>query len=294
MVIERLALIGVGLIGGSLARSLKQAAVVSEVIGVARTESTLHKALELGVIDRSETSVERAAEGAALVVIATPMQVMPQVLSDLDSRVGPETVITDVGSVKGYVVEAAQQRCPQCVARFVPGHPIAGKEHAGVEASRSDLFVDKSVILTPTEDTDNDAVRLVTRVWQQTGADVQTMDVQIHDRLLASTSHLPHMVAYALVDFLAKHSESEILFNLAAGGFYDFTRIASSDPVMWRDICLTNREEILQALKGYRSNIDSLVGAIEAGDSDALYKCFQRAKLSRDKGLHNKNKVSAK
>ena len=120
------------------------------------------------------------------------------------------------------------------------------------------------------------------------------MDVQVHDRLLAATSHLPHMVAYTLVDFLAKHSESEILFNLAAGGFYDFTRIASSDPVMWRDICMTNREEILQALKGYRSNIDYLLNAIETDDADALYECFQRAKLSRDKGLYNKNKVSAK
>ncbi|MDJ0955648.1 MAG: prephenate dehydrogenase/arogenate dehydrogenase family protein [Arenicellales bacterium] len=294
VVIERLTLIGVGLIGGSLARSLKQAGAVGEVVGLARTEATLRKALELGVIDRAETEVERAAQSASVVVIATPMQVMPQMLADLDRCVGPDTVITDVGSVKGYVVEAAQKQCPHNVARFVPGHPIAGKEHAGVEASYADLFVDKSVILTPTKHTDNHAVQLVTSVWQQTGADVQTMDVRVHDRLLAATSHLPHMVAYALVNFLAKHSESETLFKLAAGGFYDFTRIASSDPVMWRDICMTNREEILQALKGYRSSIDTLFSAIEAGDGDALHECFQRAKLSRDKGLDSKNKVSAK
>lgn len=289
VVIERLAVVGVGLIGGSLARSLKQAGVVKEIVGVARTVKTLHKALDLGVIDRAEKAVKDAAKGATLIVIATPMQVMPQVLSELNRCIESKTVITDVGSVKGYAVDAAQNHCPNGVTRFVPGHPIAGKEHAGVEASRSDLYVGKSVILTPIESTDTDAIQLVTRVWQHTGADVQAMDVKVHDRLLAATSHLPHIVAYALVDFLAQHSQSEILFNLAAGGFYDFTRIASSDPVMWRDICLTNRDEILQALEGYRSNIDQLLSAIEAGDGDALYECFQRAKLSRDAGLHKKH-----
>lgn len=293
-VIERLTLIGVGLIGGSLARSLRQADVVKEVVGVARTEATLRKALDLGVIDRAESTVEAAARGASVIVIATPMQAIPQVLSNLNTCIETGTVITDVGSVKGYVLSAVESHLPKGAKRFVPGHPIAGKEHAGVEASRSDLFVDKSVILTPTKHTDSDVVQLVTRLWQHAGAHVQTMDAKHHDRLLAATSHLPHIVAYALVEFLAKHSESESLFQLAASGFYDFTRIASSDPVMWRDICITNREEIGPALKGYRAHIDQILSAIEASDGDALYECFQLAKLSRDHGLSSKSKARTK
>ena len=289
VIVDRLALIGVGLIGGSLARSLKQTGGVGEVIGAARTAATLQKALDLSIIDRAEASIEAAVRDAQLVVVATPMQAMPTVLASIEGSMDSGAIVTDVGSVKNYVVEAARIHLNKGLSRFVPGHPIAGKEHAGVEASRADLFEDKSVILTPGSYTDVEAVGTVTAMWQRTGADVQTMNAVEHDRLLAATSHLPHIVAYALVDLLARHRESGRLFELAAGGFYDFTRIASSDPVMWRDICLTNRDEILGTLKGYRANIDDILRAIEDGDEQFLFDCFERAKQSRDSGLVQKD-----
>lgn len=288
MTIDRLALIGVGLIGGSLARGLKRTGAVGQVVGVARTRETLRKALELGVIDQAEDRVEAAAAGADIVVIATPMQTIPLILDSLDACIGRHTVVTDVGSVKGYVVNAVETNLPRHRDRFVPGHPIAGREHAGVEASTTDLFENKSVILTPCEYTDPEATDLVAAMWRETGANVEHMDARIHDQLLAATSHLPHVVAYALVDFLAGQSEADMLFRLAAGGFYDFTRIASSDPVMWRDICLTNNEALLAVLQGYRGTIDQLIDAVKRSDGDALRECFERSKRSRDAGLEGK------
>jgi len=285
---DRLALVGVGLIGGSLTRSLKRAGVVGEVVGVARTRETLQKALDLGAIDRAENEVEAAVVGADMVVIATPMQTIPVILEQLDHCMEPRTVVTDVGSAKRHVVDAVEKGFSRNRDRFVPGHPIAGREHAGVEASTADLFKGKSVILTPESYTDPEATALVAAMWRETGAVVESMDARNHDRLLAATSHLPHVAAYALVDFLAQHDDSEMLFRLAAAGFYDFTRIASSDPVMWRDIGLTNREELLKVLQGYRSKIDQLIEAVDESDGNALFECFERSKRSRDAGLDSK------
>ena len=288
--IQRLALIGVGLIGGSLVKSLKHAGVVKEVVGTARTRETVQKALDLGVIDRAEEEVEAAAEGADMVVIATPMQAIPPILCRLDNCIGEHTVVTDVGSVKHYVVAAAEKYLSRNIRRFVPGHPIAGREHAGVEAACLDLFSNKSVVLTPAEYTESSATERVSAMWRNTGAVVQCLDAGVHDRILAATSHLPHIVAYALVDFLAQQEEAELLFELAAAGFYDFTRIASSDPIMWRDICLTNREAIVHVLEGYRANIDRLLDSIQSGDGDALHACFERSRHARDRGLKSKTK----
>lgn len=285
VIAERLTLIGVGLIGGSLARDLKRAGAVGEVVATARTERTLRSALDLGVIDRAEADIRNAVDGSDIVVIATPMQAMPSVLATLDECIPERTIVTDVGSVKAYVIAAANEYLSNSVSRFVPGHPIAGTEHSGVAASHLNLFQNKSVILTPTEHTSSAAVDLITSMWRITGALVRTLDAKAHDDLLAVTSHLPHVAAYALVDFLAQHDQSELLFKLAAGGFYDFTRIASSDPLMWRDICVTNREAILQALRGYRSHIDQMVDAIQRCDNDALLEWFERSKRSRDGAL---------
>lgn len=285
VIAERLTLIGVGLIGGSLARDLKQAGAVGEVVATAKTKKTLHTALDLGVIDRAESTVEAAVDDAGVVVIATPMQAMPQVLAALNGCVSEKAVLTDVGSVKQYALDAASAHLPQHISRFVPGHPIAGTENSGVAASQPNLFQDKTVILTPTAETSRGAADLVARMWRTTGAHIRTLDAKVHDNLLAATSHLPHVVAYALVDFLAQREDSEQLFELAAGGFYDFTRIASSDPVMWRDICLTNRVSVLRAIKGYRAYIDQMINAIETGDSDALLESFRRSKQSRDGAL---------
>jgi len=286
--IERLALIGVGLIGGSLVRSLKQAGVVKEVIGVARTRETLQKALNLGVIDRAEAEVEAAVDGADMVVVATPLQAMPPIMSRLDNCLGEHAVVTDVGSVKHYVVTTANLHLSRNFSRFVPGHPVAGRENAGVEASGPDLFRGRTVVLTPVEATDPAATETVATMWRNTGAAVRYLGAEAHDRILAATSHLPHIVAYALVDFLAQQPESDLLFELAAAGFYDFTRIASSDPVMWRDICLTNGDALCAVLEGYRANIDRLLDAVKSANGEALLTCFERSKLSRDTGLMNK------
>jgi len=289
VIINKLALIGVGLIGGSLTRALKRNGAVGEVVGASRTRETLRRALELGVIDRAEDEVEAAVTDADMVVIATPMQTIPVILARLENCMDPRTVVTDVGSAKGYVVKAVDTGFAGHRNRFVPGHPIAGREHAGVEASTADLFENKTVVLTPGAYTDPDASDLVSAMWRATGAIVELMDAETHDRLLAATSHLPHVVAYALVDYLAQQDESGMLFRLAAAGFYDFTRIASSDPVMWRDICLTNREELLAVIRGYRGKIDQLIDAIDGSDGGALRDCFERSKQSRDAGLDSKS-----
>lgn len=288
-IIRRLALIGVGLIGGSLVKSLRRAGAVVEIVGNSRTEATQQKALSLGVVDRIESDLEKAVEGSDLVVIATPMQTMPGLLASLNRYLEPHAVVTDVGSVKAFVNAAANAHMPDHARRFVPAHPIAGREHSGVEASEPDLFEGKTVVLTPVADTDPQAVTIVEQMWRQTGAHTVTLDAQLHDELLAATSHLPHIVAYALVGYLASLKESDRLFELAAAGFYDFTRIASSDPVMWRDICITNRDEITTALEGYRDNIEALLDAIKTSDGDELHRYFAAAKRSRDAGLISKS-----
>lgn len=285
--IDRLTIIGVGLIGGSLARAARKAGFCREIVGAGRSTGNLDKAVALGVIDRYETDPAAAVAGADLVVAAVPLGAMEAVFRRIAPALGPQTVITDVGSAKAGVVEAARAALGEAFPRFVPGHPIAGTEQSGVEASFAKLFENHRVILTPLAETDPAAVERVRALWQASGAQVTEMAVEHHDAVLAATSHLPHLLAYALVDSLARLGNREEIFQYAAGGFRDFTRIASSDPVMWRDICLANRDAILSMLERFAGELDTLTGLIEAGDGDALLSLFSRAKEARDRFVVN-------
>lgn len=280
--INRLSIIGVGLIGGSLARALKAAGACNEIVGWGRSEEPLQKALALGVIDRAETDLAAAVKEADVVVIGVPVGAMESVLSQLKPHLEPQTVVTDVGSTKGSVIAAAQKVFGILPPRFIPGHPIAGTEKSGVEASFAELYRNRRVILTPDEDSDPDAVTLVRRLWEQAGAEVIEMSVVHHDEVLAATSHLPHMLAFTLVDTLARLEDHDDIFRFAAGGFRDFTRIASSNPQMWHDICLNNRDALLKMLRRFSDELNTLAAAIENGDGQALLETFERAKAARD------------
>jgi prephenate dehydrogenase len=280
--IKRLTIIGVGLIGGSLARALKQANAVQEVIGCSRDEAHLQRAVALGVIDRYDMDMAKAVTGADMVVLAVPVGAMESVYRHIATHLADNAVVTDVGSSKGSVVAAVQNAVGEVPARFVPGHPIAGTEKSGVEASFAQLFQQRRVILTPLEQTDVDATAKVRAMWQATGAIVEQVGVKHHDEVLAATSHLPHMLAFALVDTLATMHDRVEIFHLAAGGFRDFTRIASSDPQMWHDICVNNRDEILAMLDLFMKDLGKLREAIDKNDSDYILEVFQRAKQARD------------
>lgn len=288
--IKRLAILGVGLIGGSLARALRDAGHVQEIVGYGRGLANLQRAVELGVVDRIETSLSAAVNGADLVVLATPVGTMPEILAAIAPYIGKDTVITDVGSVKGAVVSEARKALDAKLAAFVPGHPIAGTERSGVEASMASLFVGRRVVLTPLPENRTEQVTRVRAMWQAAGADVVEMSVAHHDEVLAATSHLPHLLAYALVDLLAQLEDRREVFAFAAGGFRDFTRIASSDPVMWRDISLANREAIVLMLKRYRGVLDGLIDAVTRGDGEKLQQLFARAKTARDALINNDSK----
>ncbi|HJX17661.1 MAG TPA: prephenate dehydrogenase/arogenate dehydrogenase family protein [Acidiferrobacterales bacterium] len=288
--INKLALIGVGLIGGSLARALRDAGHVREVIGYGRGLANLQRAVELGVVDRIETSLSAAVRDADMVVLATPVGSMAEILDAIAPYLAKDAVVTDVGSVKSAIVAAARAALGEKLNGFVPGHPIAGTERTGVEASFSSLFVGRRVVLTPLPETSAEAMARVRAMWQAAGAEVVSMSVEHHDTVLAATSHLPHLLAYALVDMLAHLEDSREIFAYAAGGFRDFTRIASSDPVMWRDISLANRDAIVNMLKKYRIELDGLIAAVAAGDGAKLQILFAHAKAARDALVTNDQK----
>jgi len=281
--IRRLAVIGVGLIGGSLARALRAAGAVGEVVGCGRGKANLEKAVELGVIDRYTHDVGEAVAMADTVFVAVPLGAMRETFAAMRGRLAPDAVVTDGGSAKGSVVEDARAAFAQPLTFFVPGHPIAGTERTGVEASFPALFHDRRVILTPLPDNDAQAVDRVAAMWRACGAEVSEMDVGHHDEVLAATSHLPHMLAFGLVDALARMKENDEIFRYAAGGFRDFTRIASSSPVMWRDICLANREALSRMLERFAVEMTDLADAIRRGDGEQLLEIFGRAKAARDR-----------
>lgn len=282
---RRIAIIGVGLIGGSLARALRRTGRGIQIIGYGRNHLNLQRAVELGVIDRFEARLQDAVADADLVVVAVPVGTTAAVLRDLAPHLAGETVVTDVGSTKVGVVAAAREQLGEAFARFVPGHPIAGNERAGVEASSAELFEGRAVLLTPVAETSPAAIAQVRALWESTGAQVSEMEPARHDRVLAATSHLPHVLAYALVETLSRMDGSEEIFGYSAGGFRDFTRIASSDPVMWRDICLANGEQLLTALDGYRAALDELSMLIRGGEGDRLAELFRHAKAVRDRNI---------
>lgn len=281
--VRRLTILGLGLIGGSFAAALKQRGLVEEVVGWGRRAASLQRGLELGVIDRYCLDLATAVAGADLVVVATPTVVAEQVLTDLAAVLPDDALITDVASVKGNVARAAEAGLGGALPRFVPAHPIAGSERSGVEATRADLFVDHRVILTPLAQTDAGALERVRQLWRATGAEVVDMGVAEHDAVLAATSHLPHLLAFGLVDALAAGPRGEAVFRYAAGGFRDFTRIASSDPTMWRDIALANRTALVQAMDDFIAHFTQLRGAVDRADSAAITAAFERAKSARDR-----------
>jgi len=287
-IIQRLCIVGVGLIGGSLARALKKANAVNEVVGAGRNIEELKKAKALGVIDQYETDIQVAVTGCDMVVLAVPLGAMQLVLEKIAPVLTKDMIITDVGSAKASVVTAAKNTFSNIPDTFVPGHPIAGTEKSGVEASFAELYENRRVILTPLETSSSAAVSKVCAMWQACGAEVIETSVKHHDEVLAATSHLPHMLAYSLVDTLAKMDAKNEIFDFAAGGFRDFTRIASSDPDMWHDICLANREALVMMLNKFSGDLQLLSKAIESNDSGYIKETFKRAKKARDEFCENK------
>lgn len=280
--IRRLCVVGVGLIGGSLARALREARVCDEVVGCSRDPEHLGRAVALGVIDRFDTDPARAVDGADMVVVCVPLGAMQAVFRAIAPGLAADAVVTDAGSAKCCVIAAARQAFGEVPSWLVPGHPVAGTERSGVEASFASLYHGRRVILTPLAHTDGGAVARVSAMWQAAGATVEHMDAEHHDEVLAATSHLPHLLAYNLVDVLGRMEERREMFRYASGGFRDFTRIASSDPVMWHDICLANRGALLVALRHFREDLEGLERAVADGDGVHLKTVFARAKRLRD------------
>lgn len=274
---DRLALVGVGLIGGSLARDLRALGRVGEIVGCSRTVETLTKAQRLGVIDRGEHDPTAAVKGADLIVVAVPMGVAAEVTRKILPHCASGSLLTDVGSVKGAYVRAVENWLPEEVL-FVGGHPIAGTEYAGVEASFEGLFRNARCVLTPTDRTPPEAIRSCRAMWECVGARVYQMEPDQHDDILGAVSHIPHILAYAAMNALP----DDALQGFAGGGFRDFSRIASSDPVMWRDICLSNREAILRWIPRYEDALGEIRNLISAGDGARLEEVFRLAKKRRD------------
>jgi prephenate dehydrogenase len=280
--IERLTIIGVGLIGGSLARALRGVGYCGEIIGAGRDPGRLQVAAELGVIDRFDTDLARAVTGADMVLVSVPLGAMRALFGRIATHLDDAAVLTDAGSAKGCVVDDARAAFGDVPARFVPGHPIAGTERSGVEASFAELFDGRRVILTPLAETEKDARDRVARMWEAAGALVEDMGVHHHDAVLAATSHLPHLLAYSLVSTLASMDDRAEIFRFAAGGFRDFTRIASSDPQMWHDICVANRVPLLDALATFNRDLGELSDAVSRADGARVLELFERAKFARD------------
>ncbi|MBT1075166.1 prephenate dehydrogenase [Geobacter grbiciae] len=280
--IHRLAIIGVGLIGGSLARILREKGAVGEIVGIGRGEANLRKAVELGVIDRYFLDSVAGVEGADVVFLATPVCSIPSITAEIAPHLAPGCVVTDGGSVKEEIVSACEPLMPNGI-HFVGGHPIAGTEHSGVEASFSSLYVGRRCIVTPTSRTSQDALAKVVRMWEVAGSEVVIMDTEKHDRVLAAISHLPHMVAYALVNAVEGYDRfEESILRYSAGGFRDFTRIASSDPAMWRDIALMNREAVIEMMDHFAAYFARLRELVAAADAPGLERFFRESKESRD------------
>lgn len=277
---QRLAVIGLGLIGGSLALACKQAGLVGEVVGCARHQSSLDNGLRLGVIDRGELSAAAAVKDADLVFLSVPVAAMETVMTEIAPVLSADAIVTDGGSVKAAIWKAAEAKLPH-PANFIPGHPIAGRELRGVEAASADLYQDHRVILTPTATNSATAVARVTDLWRAVGASVETLSLEEHDRVLAETSHLPHLLAFSLVDTLSRQGDSHDIFRYAAGGFRDFTRIASSSPVMWHDIFLNNPDGVLAALDAFEQGLSDFRTAIKQQDSKRLTAIMERANCAR-------------
>jgi len=282
---ERVAIIGVGLIGGSFALALRAAGVCSRIVGAGRNQANMASALSLGVVDEVEVDAARAVDGADLVLLAAPVAQFPQLFANIAEALGPQALLTDAGSTKQDVVAAARARLGDRIAQFVPSHPIAGGELSGVSAAKAALFQGKRVVLSPLQENSEAAVNAIDSAWRACGARVYRMDPQEHDAVFAAVSHLPHLLAFALVHEFGERADAARLFGYAGGGFRDFTRIASSHPEMWRDICISNRASLLAELDRYIARLHTLRAPLEAGDGAAIERVFTEAREARQRWL---------
>lgn len=284
---NKIVIFGVGLIGGSVGLALKKTGVAPKIVGVGRNIENLQTAINLGVIDEAEADIAKAVGDANLVLIATPVAQTQKILEAIIPHLSQSTVVTDAGSTKSdiaqYVMNASKQaKNPEhFLSQFVGGHPIAGAEKSGVTAAKEDLFIGKNVVLTPNEKTSLEAIKLVRELWQTTGASVSEMTAQTHDQIFAAVSHLPHLLAFALVNNLANRPNAKQLFDFAASGFRDFTRIAGSSPEMWRDISLANKTALLNELEAYQAEISALHNLLKNEDSQGLQAMFEHASQAR-------------
>ena len=280
----KLALIGVGLIGGSFARAVRAAGRVRHIVGFDTQPEALHRALELGVIDELAASAASAVEGADLVMIATPVGSIEAVLSAIAPRLSGSAVVTDVGSTKTAVIEAARAELGIAFDRFVPAHPIAGREHSGVEHSDPALFRNSVCIITATAGTGASAIRQVELLWRDLGCRIEHMSAEDHDRVFAAVSHLPHLLAFAVVAQIASDPDAERRFAMAGPSFRDLTRIAASSPSMWTEICMSNRSAISDELRNHRQLLDKLQRALDEGDAGTLRQVFSQAATASRQG----------
>jgi len=278
--INKITIVGVGLIGGSLARALKEKNLAKTVFGYGRDRSRLDDAKKSNIIDDYSTQIEEAINHADIIVIATPVGTFRNIFNEVKPLIANDVIISDVGSTKTNIVDIAKEILGDKSQCFVPAHPIAGKEKSGFEASDGNLYIGKKVIITPIEDNSSESIQVIESMWKNVGAEVDFMSPQSHDDLLGMTSHLPHMLAFSLVNYLVDQNPSASIY--AGGGFKDFSRIASGDAVMWRDICLQNKNKIITHLKGYQSTIEELIDAIDQEESDKLELLFATAKKTRD------------
>lgn len=281
--INKITIIGVGLIGGSLARALKERNLAKVVFGYGRDQSRLEEAQKSNVIDAFSTNIKEAIDEANIVVIATPVGTFKDILGQIEPLISSNVIITDVGSTKSDIVNIVNDVLKDKSSYFIPAHPIAGKERSGFEVSDSKLYDGKKVIITPQETNSPESIDVIDQMWKNVGADVDFMSAESHDNLLGMTSHLPHMLAFSLVNYLVDQNPNASIY--AGGGFKDFSRIASGDAIMWRDICLQNKNQIMNHLKGYQSTLDDLLEAINDEDSEKLGQLFTTAKKTRDSWL---------
>lgn len=277
----KVVIVGVGLIGGSFALGLKAAGAAGRIVGLGRSAQALARARELGIIDEAATSPQDAMRGADLVLLAAPVAQTGPILASLLPHLEPQTIVTDAGSTKSDVVAAARAALGDKIAQFVPGHPIAGRESNGPDAAIPDLYRGKKTVLAPLAENAPEAVEKVAAAWRTCGAIIHMLTPQEHDKVFAAVSHLPHLLAYALVDDIANKPHADLLFQYAASGFRDFTRIAGSSPEMWRDISLANRDALLGELDAYLAQLTHLRARLAANDGPALEATYANAQRAR-------------
>jgi prephenate dehydrogenase len=293
MKLNKVVIAGAGLIGGSFSLALKKAGAVAEVVGIGRTRAALEHAKKIGVIDAIADDWASAMKGADLVLLAMPVGSMEAALQALLPHLESHTVVTDAGSTKRDVVNAAKRVLGSHISKFVPGHPIAGAEKSGADAAHADLYLGKRTVLTPSSATSKESIALVRDAWLTCGATVDTLSAESHDQVFAAVSHLPHVLAYALVHEFAARDNANELFGFAAGGFRDFTRLASSHPEMWRDICIANRAPLIAEIDAYMASLLRMRTLLAAADSDGLEAVFASARKARDAWLQGLNSNTA-